>query len=85
MKAYIKFNKGLTTLVLIAIAAMLIWMSMKTSASIILQLWCSDPSDNHEFYLYLFMGINLSAIIFVFIRAYTLLIAGNNQSKLVHD
>jgi ABC-type multidrug transport system fused ATPase/permease subunit len=31
------------------------------------------------------MSLNLSAVFFIFIRAYVLLIAGNNQSKLVHD
>lgn len=31
------------------------------------------------------MGISFLSIVFTFIRAYVLLIAGNNQSKYVHD
>lgn len=63
---------------------MLIWMAVKTSASLVLQLWCQNPSDDQT-YLYLFMGLCISSVVFVFIRGYFFLVAGNNQSKLVHD
>lgn len=46
LKSYAKSNKGLTTLVIIGILTMLVWQAMKTSASIVLQIWCEDPSDD---------------------------------------
>lgn len=84
LKDYVKINKGLTTLIFISLFMFVGWIASRTASSIILEQWCNNPTSDRT-QLYLFIGLILVAVVFIFIRATLFLIAGNNQSKLVHN
>lgn len=63
--------------------SMLIWIIFTTMASIQMEQWCEDPLE-HNYYLYIYMGLSIASNIFIFIRAYTLVLSGARQGQKVH-
>lgn len=62
---------------------MLCWISLTISALMIMEQWCEDPINNNN-YLYLYIGFSIGSALFIFIRAYKLVLSGAKQGNLVH-
>jgi ATP-binding cassette, subfamily C (CFTR/MRP), member 1 len=61
----VKMCGGILKFGLAAILSLFFYMLSKTGASIMVQLWCNDPSEKSKLYLYI--GISVMAVVFMFI------------------
>lgn len=83
LKQFIKLSGGWFKFVFIVGFSMLLHITAKTIASILIQIWCQNPSDN-DYELYIFIGLHVSAIFFLFVTAMIVIYSGTRQSTNVH-
>lgn len=63
--------------------AMLLWIVFLTLSSIVMERWCEDPIGNN-YELYIYITLSIFSNIFIFFRAYSLVISGAKQGEKVH-
>ena len=82
-KEYIYLNGGMFRFAFLTFMAMFLWMVSLTLASIIMERWCEDPIGEGVD-LYIYIGLSIGSNIFIFFRAYNLVISGARQGEKVH-
>ena len=82
-REYIELNGGIFRFAVLVSLAMFFWIASLTAASIILERWCEDPEADQD-YLYIYIALSILSNIFIFFRAYTLVLSGAKQGEKVH-
>jgi ABC-type multidrug transport system fused ATPase/permease subunit len=82
-KEYIQLNGGYVRFALVVVVAMVCWISLTIASLMIMEQWCEDPVANSN-YLYLYVGFSVGSGLFIFLRAYKLVMSGAQQGQLVH-
>lgn len=82
-KEYIKLNGGYFDFAFLICLAMILWIILTTASSIVMEKWCEDPIGEAD-YLYIYIGLSVGSNIFIFFRAYKLVMAGARQGEVVH-
>ena len=82
-KEYIELNGGIFRFAVLVSLAMFFWIASLTAASIIIERWCEDPEADQD-YLYIYIALSILSNIFIFFRAYTLVLSGAKQGEKVH-
>ncbi len=82
-KEYIKFNGGYLFFAIPIAIAMTLWISFTTASAIIMEHWCEDPiGEGYDLYIYI--ALTVTSDLFIFFRAYKLVISGARQGQTVH-
>jgi ABC-type multidrug transport system fused ATPase/permease subunit len=82
-REYIELNGGIFRFAVLVSLAMFFWIASLTAASIIIERWCEDPEADQD-YLYIYIALSILSNIFIFFRAYTLVLSGAKQGEKVH-
>jgi ABC-type multidrug transport system fused ATPase/permease subunit len=82
-KEFIKLNGGYCDFAVMICLAMTLWISFTTASSIVMERWCENPIGE-DYDLYIYIGLIVGSNIFIFFRAYKLIMAGTRQGKIVH-
>lgn len=82
-REYIELNGGICRFAVLVSLAMFFWIAFLTAASIIIERWCEDPEADQD-YLYIYIALSILSNIFIFFRAYTLVLSGAKQGEKVH-
>ena len=81
---FINLNGGICKFVVLVTVSLLGVVALKVLASIWIQLWCQNPSED-QYELWVFFGMHVASIICLFIGAYTIIFSGARQSTTVHQ
>ena len=80
LKQFINLNGGLFKFLFTLVFSLACHITAKIIASILIQVWCQNPSED-DYQLYIFIGLHLSAIFFLFIAAFVMVLSSTRQSK----
>jgi ATP-binding cassette, subfamily C (CFTR/MRP), member 1 len=83
-KEYIKLNGGYACFLLPVLGCLISYSAFQTTASIFISIW-SDSNGANRTLLYVFIGLTLSATVFIFLQALILTFTGVKQGQRVHS